>query len=150
MIWYKTANNIVSYLVSAISSNSTSIIVNDWAIFPTQYPYLLTIEQKANEQVIVREIVKATERDWNTITIERAQEYCVWDDSENPKTLSKVAHNFEANSIVSLVMTAWTLQDAQNWITANAEEIVSTNEEISALSDRIDNIEEDIDLLQNL
>jgi peptidoglycan hydrolase CwlO-like protein len=47
-------------------------------------------------------------------------------------------------------MTAWTLLDAQNWITDNADAITSTNNDISDLSERIDNIEEDISLLQNL
>lgn len=150
MIGYKTANNVVSYLVSAISANSTSIVVNDGSIFPSTFPYLLTIEQQQNDQVVVREIVKATAKSSDTITIERAVEYCVGDDTATPKTQSKVAHSFDAQSIVALTMTAETLADVQWWITDNANEIISTNNDISTLSDRIDNIEEDISLLQNL
>jgi len=149
-IKYETANNVSSYLVSAISSNSTSVIVNDGWIFPSSFPYMITIEQQLNGQTVTREIAKVTARSGNTLTIERAVEYCVGDDTANPKTLSKVAHSFEANSVVALTMTAWTLLDAQNWITDNADAITSTNNDISDLSERIDNIEEDISLLQNL
>ena len=149
-IKYKMANNVVSYLVSAISATSTQIIVNDGSIFPSTFPYMLTIEQQANWVAIIREIVKATAISWNTITIERAQEYCVWDDGSSPKTMQKVAHAFTANSVVSMSMTAWILADAQQGISDNADEITTTNGVISNLSDRIDNIEEDISLLQNL
>lgn len=149
-IWYETANNVSSYLVSAISSSSTSMIVNDWWIFPSSFPYVLTIEQQMNGKTVVREIVKVTAKNSNTLTIERAVEPCVADDTANPKTISQVAHSFEANSVVSLSMTAWTLQDCQTGITDNAGEITQTNQDITDLSDRIDNIEEDITLLQNL
>ncbi len=144
-IGYKTANNIVSYLSSAISSWSTNIIVNDGWIFPSNFPYLLTIEQQnANGITTVREIVKATAKSWNTITIERAVEQCVWDDSANPKTLSQIAHSFDANSEVSLCLTAWTLQDIQNWINDNTTDIQNTNDEIDTLENLIQTLEDDI------
>jgi len=115
MIWYVTANNITSYLVSAISSNSTSLIVNDGGIFPSTFPYLITVEQQQNGETVTREIMKVTARSGNTLTIDRAFEYCVGDDTANPKTLSKVAHSFPANSVVSLTMTAWMVVDVQWW-----------------------------------
>lgn len=143
-VWYKTANNIVSFLVSAISSNSTNIIVNDGWIFPSSFPYLLTIEQQLNGETIVREIVKATARSWNTITIERAVESCVWDDTASPKTISQVAHNFEANSVVSLVMTAWTLKDLQDEMTSQSWRIADAENEITTLTWLIQTLEDDI------
>lgn len=143
-VWYKTANNVVSFLVSAISSDSTTMIVNDWWIFPSSFPYRLTIEQKSNWQTIVREIVEVSAKNWSTLTISRAVESCVADDTASPKTFSQVAHNFDANSIVSLSMTAWTLQDAQTWITENANAISEANDDIDTLIWLINTLEEDI------
>ena len=143
-IWYKMANNVVSYLTSTISWNSTNIIVNDWWIFPDSFPYLLTIEQKSNWQTIIREIVKATAKIWNTISIQRAVESCVANDTVSPKTLTQTPHSFESGSIVSLSMTAWTLQDVQNWITDNASEISQANDDIDTLIWLIATLEEDI------
>ena len=143
-VWYKTANNIVSFLVSAISSNSTNMIVNDGWIFPSTFPYLLTIEQQLNGETTVREIVKATARSWNTITIERAVESCVWNDTASPKTISQVAHNFEANSVVSLVMTAWTLKDVQDEMTSQSWRIGDAETEIVNLTSLILTLEDDI------
>lgn len=143
-VWYKTANNVVSFLTSAISSSSTNMIVNDWWIFPTSFPYLLTIEQRTNWQTTVREIVKATAKTWNTITIERAVESCILDDSANPKSFSQVAHSFEANSIVSLSMTAWIMQDCQAWITDNTNAIANANDLLDTMWNLIDQIEQDL------
>lgn len=143
-IWYKTANNIVSYLVSAISSSSTSIIVNDWNIFPSSFPYLLTIEQQLNGETVTREIVKVTAKSGSTLTVERAVESCISDDTANPKTYSQVAHSFDANAIVSLEMTSGTLQDAQNAITDNANAISDANQDITDLVALIQTLEDDI------
>ena len=146
-VWYKTANNIVSFLVSAISSNSTNIIVNDGWIFPSSFPYLLTIEQQLNGETVVREIVKAVDKLWDTIEVERAVESCISDDTAKPKTMSQVAHNFEANSIVSLTMTAWTLKDVQDEMTSQSWRIADAENEIIALTWLIQTLEDDI---QNL
>lgn len=146
-VWYKSANNVVSYLVSAISSNSTNMIVADGGIFPSSFPYLLTIEQQLNGQTVIREIVEATARSWNTITINRAVESCVWDDTASPKTMTQIAHNFEANSIVSLVMTAWTLKDVQDEMDSQSWRISDAEEEITTLTWLIQTLEDDI---QNL
>ena len=143
-VWYKTANNVVSFLVSAMSSDSTTMIVNDWWIFPTSFPYRLTIEQKTNWQTTVREIVEVSWKSWDTLTISRAVESCVADDTASPKAFSQVAHNFDANSIVSLSMTAWMLQDAQDWITDNANAISEANDDIDTLTWLINQLEEDI------
>lgn len=142
--WYKTANNVTSSLVSSISWSTTTIIVNDWNIFPSTFPYMLTIEQKLNGQTVVREIVKVTARTWNTMTVVRAVESCVSDDTASPKTLSQIAHNFNANALVSLNMTAWVLQDCQQWITDNANDISDANDAIDDINHRIQQIEADI------
>lgn len=143
-IWYKTANNIVSYLMSAISSTSTSIIVHDWSIFPSTFPYLLTIEQQLNGETVTREIVKATAISWDIITVERAFESCITDDTAKPKVYEQVAHSFEWNAIVSLSLTAWMLQDVQQWITDNAGAINDADQEITDLTTLIQTLEDDI------
>ena len=143
-VWYKTANNIVSFLVSAISSNTTNMIVNDGWIFPSSFAYLVTVELQLNGETIIREIVKATAKSWNTITIERAVESCVSDDTASPKTYSQVAHNFEANSVVSLVMTAWTLEDVQDEMTSQSWRIADAENEITTLTWLIQTLEDDI------
>ena len=84
------------------------------------------------------------------MTITRAVEPCISDDTDNPKTFSQIAHSFNANAVVALTMTAWVLADCQQWITDNANNIATCNSNIDDLSDRIDNIEEDIALLQNI
>ena len=146
-IWYKSANNVVSFLVSAISSNSTNVIVSDGWIFPSSFPYLLTIEQQLNGKAVIREIVEVTARSWNTLTINRAVEPCVSDDTATPKTMSQIAHNFEANSVVSLVMTAWTLKDVQDEMDSQSWRISDAENEIDQLTDLIQTLEDDI---QNL
>lgn len=143
-IWYKTANNIISYLVSSISPTSTSMIVNDWNIFPSSFPYLLTLEQQSNWQTVKREIVKVTAKNWSTLTIERAVEWCVSDDTESPKTYSQVARSFEANTVVSLSMTAGTLQDINTWIAEDAQAISDANQQVTDLINLIQTLENDI------
>lgn len=143
-VWYKTANNVVSFLTSALSSSWLSMIVNDWWIFPSSFPYLITIEQKTNWQTTVREIVKATAKAWNTITIERAVESCISDDTANPKSFSQVPHSFEANSIVSISTTAGFLSDCQEWINSLSERISDAEWEISDLTLLIQTLESDI------
>lgn len=143
-VWYKSANNVVSYLVSAISSNSTILIVADGWIFPSSFPYLLTIEQQMNWQTVVREIVEVTSKSWNSLWINRAVEPCVSNDTETPKTMTQLAHNFEANSVVSLVMTAWTLKDVQDELTTQSWRISTAEDEIDELTNLINTLEYDI------
>ena len=147
-VWYKTANNVSSYLVASMSASSTSIIVNDWTIFPSEFPYLLTIEQQNNAwQTTIREIVKVTAKTWNTLTVERAVESCVSDDTKNPKTVSQTPHNFDANSAVSLSMTAGTLKDVQDELTSQSNRISTAEDNITTLTWLITTLENDI---QNL
>lgn len=147
-VWYKTANNVSSYLVASMSASSTTIIVNDWNIFPSEFPYLLTIEQQNNAwQTTTREIVKVTAKNSNTLTVERAVESCVSDDTASVKTMTQTAHNFDANSVVSLSMTAGTLKDVQDELTSQWSRISTAENDITTLTWLITTLEEDI---QNL
>lgn len=145
---YKTENNSFSYLAIALSSDSTTIQVNDWDIFPTSWPFILTIEHyDDSNNCVKREIVKATERDNNTITVERAFEQCVADDTANPKTLQQSPFNFVAGDSVSLTLTAELVTDLQNEITRQLNNLETAQTCITTDEQRISDIE---DFINNL
>ena len=144
---YKTWNNITSNLTNAISSQTTVIAVNDWSIFPNTFPYLLTVEERQEGVVITREIMKATAKSWNNITVTRAVESCISNDSESPKVLQQAPHNFKTNSSVTIAMTAWTLKDVQDEIISQDWRISTAENDIIDLNNYIDTLEYDI---QNL
>lgn len=139
---YKTENNSFSYLAIALSSDSTTIQVNDWDIFPTSWPFILTIEHyDDSNNCVKREIVKATARDNNTITVERAFEECVADDTANPKTLQQSPFNFVAWDSVSLTLTSELVTDLQNEITRQLNNLETAQSCITTDEQRISDIE---------
>ena len=139
---YKTENNSFSYLAIALSSDSTTIQVNDWDIFPTSWPFILTIEHYDDDwNVVKREIVKATERDNNTITVVRAFEECVADDTANPKVLQQSPFNFVAGDSVSLTITSELVTDLQNEITRQLNNLETAQSCITTDEQRISDIE---------
>ncbi len=139
---YKTENNSFSYLAIALSSDSTTIQVNDWDIFPTSWPFILTIEHyDDSNNCVKREIVKATARDNNTITVERAFEECVADDTANPKTLQQSPFNFVAWDSVSLTLTSELVTDLQNEITRQLNNLETAQTCITTDEQRISDIE---------
>lgn len=139
---YKTENNSFSYLAIALSSDSTTIQVNDWDIFPTSWPFILTIEHyDDSNNCVKREIVKATARDNNTITVERAFEECVADDTANPKTLQQSPFNFVAGDSVSLTITSELVTDLQNEITRQLNNLETAQTCITTDEQRISDIE---------
>ena len=139
---YKTENNSFSYLAIALSSDSTTIQVNDWDIFPTSWPFILTIEHyDDSNNCVKREIVKATARDNNTITVVRAFEECVADDTANPKTLQQSPFNFVAGDSVSLTITSELVTDLQNEITRQLNNLETAQSCITTDEWRISDIE---------
>ena len=145
---YKTENNSFSYLAIALSSDSTTIQVNDWDIFPTSWPFILTIEHyDDSNNCVKREIVKATARDNNTITVERAFEECVADDTANPKTLQQSPFNFVAWDSVSLTLTSELITDIQNEIARQNDQYSTTETYLQDMENRMDQIETDLWLL---
>ena len=139
---YKTENNAFSYLAIALSSDATTIQVNDWDIFPTSWPFILTIEHYDDDwNCVKREIVKGTARDNNTITIERAFEECVADDTANPKVLQQSPFNFVAWDSVSLTLTAELVTDIQNEITRQLDNLETAQTCITTDEWRISDIE---------
>lgn len=116
-VYYKSENNVYSYLAMAISSDWTTIQVNDWDIFPNQFPFICTLEHyDENGNCIKREIVKCINRENNTLTVQRAFEKCVADDTANPKTLQQSPYNFVAGDSISLTLTSEFVEDIQNEI----------------------------------
>ena len=145
---YKTENNVYSYLAIAISADWDTIQVNDWDIFPEVWPFILTLEHYDDDwNCVKREIVKATARDNNTITIERAFEQCVSDDTANPKTLQQSPFNFVAGDSVSLTLTSELISDIQNEISRQLDNLETAQTCLDTTSCRLSDIE---DFINNL
>ena len=145
---YKTENNVYSYLAIAVSWDATTIQVNDWDIFPENWPFILTLEHYDDDwNCVKREIVKATARDNNTLTIERAFEQCVADDTANPKTLTQTPYNFVAWDSVSLTLTSELITDIQNEITRQKNNLETAQTCLDTTSCRLSDIE---DFINNL
>ena len=145
---YKTENNVYSYLSIALSSDATTMQVNDWDIFPVNWPFILTLEHYDDDwNCVKREIVKCTERNDNVLTIVRSFEQCVADDTANPKTLQQSPFNFVAWDSVSLTLTSELISDIQNEITRQLDNLNTAEAYIVATDCRISDIE---DFINNL
>ena len=139
---YETENNSFSYLAIALSADATTLQVNDWDIFPQNWPFILTLEHYDDDwNCVKREIVKATERDWNTLTVVRWFEQCVADDTANPKTLQQAQFNFVAWDSVSLTLTSELITDIQNEITRQLDNLETAQSCITTDEQRISDIE---------
>lgn len=145
---YKSENNVYSYLAIALSADATTMQVNDWDIFPSQFPFIVTLEHYDDDwNCVKREIVKCTDRDWNTITIVRWFETCVADDTANPKTLQQSPFNFVAGDSVSLTLTSWFITDIQDEITRQLNNLNTAQACINLDNQRLTDIE---DFINNL
>lgn len=145
---YKSENNVYSYLAIALGADATTMQVNDWDIFPSQFPFIVTLEHYDDDwNVVKREIVKCTDRDWNTITIVRWFETCVADDTANPKTLQQAHFNFVAGDSVSLTLTSEFVTDIQNEITRQLNNLNTAQACINLDNQRLTDIE---DFINNL
>ena len=105
---YQNTNNASSLLIADITASQTTILITDWdqSLFPSSFPFLLTLEHlDANENVILREIVKAVSWNQNSFTVERSAWICVQDDT---------AHAFYSWDRISLYWTAEQVADIQN------------------------------------
>ena len=145
---YKSENNVYSYLSIALGADATTMQVNDWDIFPSQFPFIVTLEHYDDDwNCVKREIVKCTDRDWNTITIVRWFETCVADDTSNPKTLQQSPFNFVAGDSVSLTLTSWFITDIQDEITRQLNNLNTAQACINLDNQRLTDIE---DFINNL
>ena len=147
-VYYKSENNVYSYLAMAISSDANILQVNDWDIFPNQFPFICTLEHyDENGNCIKREIVKCVNRENNTLTIQRAFEKCVADDTANPKTLQQSPYNFVAGDSISLTLTSEFMEDIQNEIVSQANRLTTAENNIASADIRITDIENFINSL---
>ena len=136
---YSTANNASSTLTNSIWTATTTIAVNDIDVFPTTFPVICTIEHFDEDwNCITREIVKATASDiWTwTLTVVRAFEQCVSDDTANPKIMQQDAHTFYAWDVIWLTATAWLLSNLY-WV---ADDVLTLQSEIQDILDFISSI----------
>lgn len=147
-VYYKTENNVYSYLSIALSADATTLQVNDWDIFPNQFPFICTLEHYDDDwNVVKREIIKCTDRDDNTLTIVRSFEECVADDTANPKTLQQSPFNFVAWDSISLTLTSELITDIQDEITRQLNSLNTAQNCIDDAQCRISDIE---DFISNL
>lgn len=133
---YATANNVSSTLTNSIWAATTTIAVNDIDIFPTEFPFICTIEHFDEDwNCITREIVKATWSDiwaW-TLTVQRAVEQCVSNDTATPKIMQQDAHIFYAWDVIWLTATAWLFANLY-WV---AQDVIDLENEIQDILDFI-------------
>lgn len=108
---YKAKNNVSTTLLAGISSSATTIIVATWAgdLFPSTFPFELTLEQFTWTNVTKREIVKCTARSWDTLTVTRSAGYCPA--SYTALTQTNTAFSFLSGDTVSLRVTANIIED---------------------------------------
>ena len=114
---YQNTNNASSLLIADITASQTTILITDWdqSLFPSSFPFLLTLEHlDANENVILREIVKAVSWNQNSFTVERSAWICVQDDTATNRVQDNTAHAFYSWDKISLYWTAEQVADIQN------------------------------------
>jgi len=113
---YKTSNNASWLLLSSLGASWTTAILKtwQWALFPSTYPFLLTIEKIAATVITQREIVKCTNKTWDNLTIVRSQGTCPPNDSSS--TPWTTAFWFDADDRVSLYIPSEVIQDLYSWI----------------------------------
>lgn len=131
---FQTKNNSYSTLLNALSSWSTTVVVDtdEWAIFPSTYPFLITIEQFNSSWIVIkREVLKVSNRVDDTMTVVRAYEHCIQDDTTNPKTQTQYALDFSAWDKVSMYYTSWLIDDIQDQIYTNQQDIATHENQLN-------------------
>lgn len=101
------SNNAFWELLGSIGASTTTMTIKDskWGLFPTSYPYKLTLEQlDSNNLVTKREIVTVTNKVADTFTITRASEACPLNDTATTQT--QIAQSFIDWALVQLRLTA--------------------------------------------
>jgi hypothetical protein len=141
---YKASNNAQWQPVGALSAGSTTLILTtgQGARFPSVYPYLLNIEERNATSpfaVTKREMVKVTNRVWDTFTIVRSAGTCLPDDSSNTQWTTAFSFSNPSRTTVTHGITAEVVDDINTelalkltrdgWLRTGltANSIVSTN-----------------------
>ena len=129
---YKNSNNASSKLIADVSASATTLLIEsgDEAIFPNEFPYLLTIEKTNSDwAVILREIVKVTSKTQNSFEVVRWSWTCVQDDTASPRTQGNTAHSFASWDRICLYRTSEQVKDIQDELNTklSKEEYISWN-----------------------
>ena len=114
---YKNSNNASTLLISDISASATTILITTWeqALFPVNFPFLLTIEKVNSEwDVTLREIVKVTGVNQNSFFFFLWAGTCVQDDTASNRVQDNTAHAFQSWDRVSLYWTSEQVKDIQD------------------------------------
>ncbi len=101
-------------MVGTISAGATSFICTTWkwALFPSTFPFLLTLEAWTGWVVTKREKVRCTGRSVDTFTIVRSAGYCPASDSASSQTNTAFSFDPTAETVtVKLSLTAEDLDD---------------------------------------
>lgn len=127
---YKTSNNADSRLLADITASANLILITNWDedLFPSTFPYLLTIEHlDTNKNVITREIVKVNWSNQNSLIVTRWAGTCVQDDTASPRVQSSTPHAFSAWDKISLYWTSEQVQDIVDkvWLSGNSDSIAN-------------------------
>lgn len=114
MIKYVASNLAKSTLDLDISASATSVALKagDWNLFPAEFPYMIKIEKFVSWAVTKREMLKVTWKNWDTLSVVRAWEYCPASDSAQTQT--KTAQSFSKDDSVTLIVTAQTIREIQD------------------------------------
>lgn len=99
---FKTANLARGKMEAWVSPSSNTLILQDgqWDLFPNVFPYLLNYVKYDNtstleiKPVLKREIVKVTNKSWDTFTVVRSYWYCPANDEATTQT--NTAFSFDA------------------------------------------------------
>lgn len=128
---YKNSNNASSKLIADVSASATTLLIEsgDEAIFPNEFPYLLTIEKTNSDwAVILREIVKVTSKTQNSFEVVRWAWNCVQDDTASPRTQGNTAHSFASWDRICLYRTSEQVKDIQNRLETSVEDSAIADE----------------------
>lgn len=114
--YFTYRNNAITTLATNLSNVGTILIVKSatGGLFPSEYPYLLVLENIVNDVVMKREIVNVIRRDGDVFLIERGAWYCMADDTATTKT--NTAFDFSTDDRVSLRFLEEELKDVNDEI----------------------------------
>jgi hypothetical protein len=103
---FTATNNAKGEVLGWLSISATTLTLKSgqWALFPATWPFRLTLEKIVNDVVTQREIVEASARSWDVLTITRWVEACPASDIATTQTTT--SFSFDDWDVVSLYVTA--------------------------------------------
>lgn len=92
-MWLKSANNAKWLILGTVLASAGFITIKDskGTLFPSAFPYRVTLTKVVNSAVTQREIVEVTNRSGNIFTVTRAVEACPASDTATTQTTTAFA-----------------------------------------------------------